>query len=373
MQMSTSISESLRREKRHPTITMTNKMVLRTKKAPLNKRKRTVGSSRYNSPEGSEESDSEKSLTASQIELYSKFIVPERRQLTKREKEISALNDHALKAFQEEDQELFVKIISKAKSLYVRDDAVRLAAEKDWLEVAEQLLIRKTSDVYEYPVWPAPLSIEFVQLSNECTVKDSEGRWLLKTAVLSAVRNNKEAIFNLLAPIVGVDFIDRCSGDLFENVIDSQMDSNTKEKWVRLITGYIDNKTSRSLLENAIYHCAEFRLTEHLTYLLNCLFSKNKEPSHIVMAALCVAIGKHRQQVARCIIDGIRKASISIDRSPMYAAEGAEDIKMVEYLNQNGCNAFPLELYGQNHALRLRQLLLKNNRGELYPSIIITK
>ena len=54
----------------------------------------------------------------------------------------------------------------------------------------------------------------------------------------------------------------------------------------------------------------------------------------------------------------------------MYAAEGAEDIEMVEYLNQNGCNAFPLQLYGENPALRLRQLLLKNNRGELYPSII---
>ena len=81
--------------------------------------------------------------------------------LTKRDKEISALNDHALKAFQEEDQELFVKIISKMKSLYVRDDAVRLAAEVGWIEVAEQLLIRKTSDVYEYPVWPAPLSLGF--------------------------------------------------------------------------------------------------------------------------------------------------------------------------------------------------------------------
>lgn len=365
------LSVSLHGKKRHPTATtMTNKRLLGSKKAPLSKRRRTAKASRYNSPEGSDESNTKKPLTAAEIEMYEKFIVPERRPLTKHDKEISALNDRALKAFQEKDQRLFVKIISETMSLYVRDDAVRLAAEVGWIKVAEQLLIRETSDIYEYPVWPAPLSIEFVSLSNNCAVRGSKGRWLLKTAVLSAVKKNREVIFNLLAPVAGISFIDVCSGDLFDNITNSQMDSNVKKKWVRLIAGYVDEKASRSLLENAIYHCAEYQLVERLPYLLKCLSLAKKAPSHTTMAALSVAIEEHHQKVARYIIDGLKKAAIPIDLTSMYAAEEAEDIKMIEYLCQNGCNSFPLELYGKNPALSLRRLLLKNNREELYHLII---
>ena len=368
--MATFISAPPPIEKRHLNMTTTSKRVLRTKRTPLNKRKRTVGSSRYNPSEGSDRGGTKKPLTVAQIELFDKFIMPEGKPLTKRDKEISAMNDRALKAFQEEDQELFVKIISKAKSLYVRDDAVRLAAEVGWMEVAERLLVRKTSEVYEYPEGTASLSQAFAQRSDDCTVKDLEGRWLLKTAVLSAVRNNREAVFNLLVPIVGVDFTDLCSGDLVENVASSSMNMDTKKKWMRLITRYIDEKTSRLRLERAIYRCAEYQLIESIPYLLNCLFSTNKAPSQSVIAALCMAIGKHHQQVARCIIDGLGKASIPIARSPMYAAERVEDIEMIEYLYQNGCNSFPLPLYGENPALRLRQFLLKNNRNGLYHLII---
>lgn len=351
-------------------MTTTSKRILRTKKAPLSKRKCTIKTSRYISPERSDESDAQKPLTAVQIEAYSKFIVPEKVILTRHDKAISALNDRALKAFQEEDQELFVKIISKTKSLYVRDDAVRLAAEVGWIEVAEQLLIRETSDVYEYPEGSASLSQAFAQFSDECTVEDLNGRWLLKTAVQSAVKNNREAVFNLLAPVVGVDFTDLCSGDLFRNVADSQMDSNTKKKWMRLIAGYVNEETSRLRLENAIYHCAGFQLVERLPYLLDCLFSISKDPSPAVMAALSTAIEKHHQKVARCIIDKLRIASIPISKISMYIAEDKNNIEMVLYLCQNGCSSFPLEVFGKNRARRLRQLLSRNNHDDAYNLIV---
>ena len=91
-----------------------------------------------------------------------------------------------------------------------------LAAEVNWIEEAKELLIKETSDTYRYPVYSAPLSIAFAQLNNSLDVRGgSESRHLLKTAVLSAVKNDREAVFRLLVPVVGIDFETYCSQDIF--------------------------------------------------------------------------------------------------------------------------------------------------------------
>ena len=161
------------------------------------KRKRTVNTLPYGSSEESDASDYVAPLTTAVKKKYSQFIVLERRRLTKHDKAISALNDRALEVFCKNGKKFFVRIISKTTALYVCDDAVRLATEVGWIDVAERLLIGETSDVYENPVWPAPPSHAFVQLGNNCTVSDSKGRCLLQAAVLSAVKDSREAIFNI--------------------------------------------------------------------------------------------------------------------------------------------------------------------------------
>lgn len=361
-----------------PPVTTTHRSVMTTSKMKptstrvLRKRQKHAASTppSESSPD-SDMSDLKKLLATADKDIFNDYIELYKRPLTKHDKEISALNDRAVDAFHKNDRKLFAKIISKTTSLYVHDCAVILAAEVDWIEVVEQLLTRETSEIYEYPVWTDSLSIVFLQLNDSCTIKGSEGRWLLKMAVLSSVKKHNEAIFNLLAPVAGVDFTDICGWDVVEHVVSSQLDLDAKKKWLRSIIKYIDQSTSCPLLESAIYHCAKIQLGEPLPYLLDCLFSTNKDPSSSVITALSIAIENHHWQIARCIIDGFRKAGIPINRIPMYDAVDTESIEMVKHLYQSGCNSFPLQLYGERPARDLHTLLLKNNLGELYPLIIL--
>ena len=369
--MPTPIFESSVERKHHPRV-KTNIMVLKSKRTSQSRRKRAAKVPMSDAPSNRNNggSDDTSSSSSDEKSFCGYVFPPERKPLTKHEKYLSDLNDRALKAFQNEDQELFVKIILETSSLYVRDSAVRLAAEMNWVKVVEQLLIRDTNDVYGDPEYPASLSAMIVELSKDCEAQRFEGRWLLKGAVISAVKKGRESVFNILVPIVGVDFRDLHSSDLFDIIISSQMDLDNKKKWLALIVKFVDEGAPRPLLENAIYHCADFCLVEHLHRLLRCLFSISREFSASVMGALVSAIGQHRQRVVHCIVDELKKASIPIDRLSMYAAEDAEDIKMVEYLCQNGCNSFSLQEYGKNCAGRLQRFLEESHREDLLPMII---
>ena len=309
-------------------------------------------------------------LTAADFKLYSKFMLPDRRPLNNYDRKIRDINRRAVKAFREKNQELFTKIILETKSLYVRDDAVRLAAEVGWMEVAERLLIRKTASSYMYPVYPAPLTMAFAKLNNDCDIRKPEGRSLLKMAVFSAVMKGSEEAFNLLALIVGIDFADFAGRGVIQHVASSKMDLDMKKKWMHLIVKHIDQNVSNSIVGDAIYYCAELQLVEHLPYLMNCLFFTCKNMTW-VMAPLGVAIKDKNEQVVHCIVNELKKASIPISERAMYAAKSNNNVEMVLYLYENGCHSFPLQVYGEGPARDLYNFLLKNNLESIYSSIVI--
>ena len=348
---------------------LTDIMASKTKSSLQSKRRRTEASPHDSSPEN--EDDSNKIvLTASQKKAFSKFIIPERRPLTKYDRKVITINEGAVKAFKKRDRQLFVNIISSTDDLYTRDEAVCLAAEVNWVEEVKSLVIGQTSSGYIYPVHPSLLSTAFTELTNGYHLARTEGRQLLKTAVMRAVMNDNETIFNILAPIVGVDFEDVCGQDAIDKAVMFKEDPDKKKKWLNSIAKHMDEGTSRLCLENAIYHCASAQLTERIPRLIDCLFATNKDPSPAVMVALTFAIKENQMEVACCMIDGLGKASASFSTSPMQAAEDAENMEIILRLCENGCNSFSLEMYGKHDAQHLHQLLSRNNHLELYPLII---
>lgn len=202
LQRSKHISMLPREERSHQNIRLRDKTTLKAKGLFQNKRRRIRVS--YKSSVGN---GSKKPKPSIDIVSHDGYLFVVRRPLTKREIDIVEINERAVEAFKNGDRNLFVQIVSSTKALYVRDNAVRLAAEVNWIEEAKQLLIKQTSDTYKYPVWAAPLAVTFARLNNNCEIRGGpESRHLLKTAVLSAVEKDREAVFDLLAPVVGVDF-----------------------------------------------------------------------------------------------------------------------------------------------------------------------
>ena len=366
--MSASISTSPLGERYHPGM-ITNIMASKTKSSHQSKRRRTKTSPDDSSPEN--EDDTNKIvLTAAQEEAFSKFIIPKWRPLTKHDKDIIKINEQAIKAFKKGDRQLFVKIISSTNDLYTRDDAVRLAAEVNWVEEVRSLLIGETSSVYIYPVHPSLLSMAFAELTNGYLLARTEGRRLLKTAVMRAVENDNETIFNILVPIVGIDITDVCGENVIGKAVNLKKDPEIKKKWLNLIIEYMNERTPRLYLEHAIYHCARAQLTGCIPRLIHWLFATNKDPSPMVMVTLTSAIKENQMEVACCIIDGLGKASAPFSKSPMRAAEEAGNMEIILRLCKNGCHSFPLKTYGEHDAQQLHQFLSRNNHPELYPLII---
>src|ERR1700722_15712593 len=238
--MSTSISTSPLGERCHPGM-ITDIMASKTKSSYQSKRKRTKTSPDDSSPEN--EDDTNKIvLTAAQKEAFSKFIIPKWRPLTKYDRDVIKINERAIEAFKKGDRQLFVKIISSTNDLYTRDDAVRLVAEVNWVEEVRALLVRQMSSVYICPVHPSLLSMAFAELTNGYLLARTEGRRLLKTAVMRAVENDNEMIFNILVPIVGIDFKDVCGQDVIGKAIRFKEDPDIKKKWLNLIIEYMDER-----------------------------------------------------------------------------------------------------------------------------------
>jgi hypothetical protein len=367
LQKSKHISMLPREERSHQSVMATDGMTLNTKSPFQSKRKRIKASCK--SSEGNDDKVSTPSLDIVSRNGYL-FVI--RRPLTKREVEIVEINKRAVEAFKNGDRDLFAKTALSTTALYVRDDAVRLAAEMNWIEEANELLIKETSDTYRYPVYSAPLSIAFAQLNNRLEVRGgSESRHLLKTAVLSAVKNDREAIFRLLVPVVGIDFKTYNSQDIFYVLTGSELDLSIQMKWMYLIVERIDEKASYSLLKQAIYFCTVLKVGELLPRLLRLLFSNGENPLDALATPFSHAVSRKYHDIARCIIDELRKASIPIDKDFMRSAEGANNVEMIEYLHQNGCNSFPLAVYRECFAQRLRQLLSEKRRDDLYHLIVL--
>ena len=91
---------------------------------------------------------------------------------------------------------------------------------------------------------------------------------------------------------------------------------------------------------------------------------------HIELA-LDIFITNRDQKSTCCLIDCIKKTSLPIVMSLMDDAVEEEDIDLIEYLCQSGCNSFPVELYGRSLSKNLHEILLRSNRAELYSLIII--
>ena len=144
-----------------------------------------------------------------------------------------------------------------------------------------------------------------------------------------------------------------------------------QRKWVYLIVELIDENTSYSLLKHAIYFCTVLKAGELLPRLLRILFSTSKNPLDALATPFSHAVSRKYHEVARCIIDELRKTSIPIDKDFMHSAEGANNVEMIEYLQQNGCNSFPLAVYGECSARSLRQLLSEKRRHDLYHLIVL--
>ena len=352
--------------KSHRNIRPRKNMSMRNKNPFQDERKRFGASYKLSKKNGGR-----KSFPTQCIVSYDGYLFVERRQLTKRETVTAEIDERAGEAFKNGDRKLFVEIASSTRALYVRDNAVRLCAEMNWVDEARELLIKQTPNTYKYPVWSDALSVAFARLNNACDAKGGPAsRHVLKTAVLSAVQNDREAIFNLLVPVVGIDFSGFYRRDIFDAVTMSNLSPSIQKKWVNLIIGCIDNKTSLSLLKDAIHCCAVFQLDEPLPRLLRILISKAKDPSRSLAMSFSHALSRKHHNVARCIIDELKKESIPIDMDFMHSAESAEDIEMIEYLCHNGCGPFPLAVCGEYFARDLRRLLSEESREDLYHLIV---
>ena len=129
------------------------------------------------------------------------------------ESDLLALEQGALVAFKNNDEDSFINILSKTSSLLVRDKGVMLATQAGWTKAVKSLLITDPpSSDYPRDIGHNDVLMHyyFTQLVPEKVPGSLNLRWLIQKALFESIKYTHFDIFKVLLPVVGVDFIDDC-------------------------------------------------------------------------------------------------------------------------------------------------------------------
>jgi hypothetical protein len=284
------------------------------------------------------------------------------------------LERDALRAFKSNDEASFIAILSKTTCVRMRDKGVIMATSAGWIEAVDKLLIRNPSFSYRGDF--GFRNDVLMKYYFECVVqkKASESfdeRWMIRKALIQAIKHKRYEIFMLLLTVTDVDFCDDNLDNPLSHIFEYCPQVNELRQFLRPLLEKISSKTPFHLVRDVVRHIFRTEDTEMISEFFNNQFPKLHNIAYVVQWLLKDAIENGIVEMAKCMLDHMDKFSPGYNSpSNIHTAVCSKKLSIVQCLVQNRHNSYTLEQYGEYAARMLKDFLAKANAPELYDQII---